>query len=193
MMSQSWKNLLFLILLASCNSQNRVDNSNKELANEIRQSHIKRITNEQIISTIDLWGKELVKKSQEALLKEISKTKEPVTVPCNDLSKLPIIAAYEQEYGVKIGLLTPADSANPELDSKEKELLAAYLYTAKQKLPQGDNIQKLNDTLYVYNAPVPEGTKISSSCFPDQPVPFSLWRIIFDKRKVIQKIDIKKI
>lgn len=192
-MIRSWKNLFFLTLLASCNSQNRVDNSNKELANEIKQSHIKRITNEQIISTIDLWGKELVKKTQGALIDEIGKAPKPVNMLCDNLNKLPIVAAYEREYGVTIGLLTPADSANPELDIKEKELLAAYLYNAERKLPQSDNIQKLNDTLFVYNAPVPDNTPITSSCFPDQPIPFALWRVLFDKRKVIQKIDIKKI
>lgn len=192
-MIQSWKNILFLLLLAGCTSENRVDNSNKALANEIKQSQIKRITNEQLISTIDVWGKELVKKAQEELAKEIVKTQKPVTVLCNNLNQIPVIAAYEHEYGVKIGLLTPADSANSELDQKEKELLAAYLYNAQRKLPQSDNIQKLNETLFVYNAPVAEASKITSSCYPDQIIPFALWRIIFDKRQVIQKIDIKKI
>lgn len=193
MIIQSWKNIFFLLLLAGCSSENRVDNSNKALANEIKQSQIKRITNEQLISTIDVWGKELVKKTQEALADEIVKSQKPMNILCNDLSRLPIVAAYEREYGVKIGLLTPADSANSELDSKEKELLAAYLYNAERKLPQSDNIQKLNDTLFVYNAPVADNTQITSNCFPNQPAPFAVWRIIFDKRNVIQKIDIKKI
>jgi hypothetical protein len=187
---RSCKNLLLLLLVTGCNSQNRVDNSNKELANEIKQSQIKRVTNEQVISAIDLWGKELVKKAQGALVKEINAAKQPTSPLCEDLSKLPIIAAYETEYGISMGFLTPADSSNLGLDSKEKELLAAYQYSAQKKLPLNDNIQKLNDTLYVYNAAMAE-TQIANSCFPEQD--FVLWRIIFDKRKVIQKIDIKKI
>ena len=102
---------------------------------------------------------------------------------------VPLIAAIEDQYAVKIQLLGLADTDNPTMTSKERELLSAYAYNAEKGLPQFDNVQKLNDTLLVYNAPVPKESPICQQCFPDQKLSFAIWRILFDKKAVIQKME----
>lgn len=187
------KYLLFLICLVGCNTQNRIDNSNQELAREIKNSQIKRITDKELMVIIDEWGKEITRKVQLSLASELTKKNGGGAAVCRDLNQLPIVASYAREYGVKIELLSSADSLNARLHSKEKEIMAAYLYNVVKKIPQTDNIQQINDTLFVYNAPVADSTSIASICFPGPQTPFALWRVVFTKKHVIQQIDTKKL
>lgn len=181
-----------LLSLASCNVENRVGNT-KELAQEMKTMQIKRVTNTQLISTVDEWGKQIAVVAQKSLEKELSTKPDEGAAICKDLRKVPIIDALDKEYSVKIQLLGPEDITNPALSQKERELLDAYLYNAENNLPQSDNIQKLNDTLLVYNAPVPVESTICKSCFENQKVPFAVWRVLFDKKQVIRKLDAKKL
>ncbi len=74
------------------------------------------------------------------------------------------------------------------LSSKEREVLDAYLYNAEQKLPQISNIQKINDTLYVYNAAVPTQNVICQTCFGDHKTPLAVWRLVFPKREIVRRM-----
>jgi hypothetical protein len=192
MIKYSILSALSLLFLTGCNVENRVGNT-KELAQEMKIMQIKRVTNTQLISTVDEWGKQIAVVARKSLEKELSaRPKEGVAI-CKDLRKVPIINALDKEYSVKIQLLGPEDITNPALSTKERELLDAYLYNAENNLPQSDNIQKLNDTLLVYNAPVPVASTICKTCFENQRVPFAVWRVLFDKKQVIRKLDAKKL
>ncbi|GAB2765633.1 hypothetical protein GCM10027275_03810 [Rhabdobacter roseus] len=191
-MKQSSGTFLLLVFLLGCNVENRVGNS-KELVQEMKDSQIKRITNAQLISLIDEWGKQIVKVSQKALGEAVSKQPGNASRLCQNLDQVPLIGALEQEYGVDISLLGLADVSNPALEAKERELLEAYAYNAGSTLPASDNIQKLNDTLYVYNASLPLDSPIATECFGEQKVPFAVWRVLFDKKEVVRKIDVKRL
>ncbi|MPR34928.1 hypothetical protein GBK04_16600 [Cytophagaceae bacterium SJW1-29] len=182
--------LLTTLLLAGCNTDNRIQQT-AALKQEMNAAEIKRVTNPQLIATVDEWGKELVAEARKALEKELGRNPQQATALCQDSQKVPLIAAMDRAYGVKIQLMGPADVKNQSLAPKERELLDAYLYNAENNLPQSDNVQKLNDTLLLYTAPVPLESLICKTCFKDQQVTFAVWRVLFDRKAVIRKMNAK--
>ncbi len=192
MIKKTYIPIFILLALLGCNTENRVGNT-KELAQEMKAMQIKRVTDAQLVATVDEWGKQMASVAQKALEKEMVQNPAQAGTLCQNPASLPLIAALDKEYGVTIQLMGPEDVQNPALSAKERELLDAYLYNAENNLPQSDNVQKLNDTLLVYNAPVPAGSQISAECFKNQKVSFAVWRILFDKKMVIRKLDAKKL
>ena len=180
-----------LVIISSCNTK-RLENT-KELSREIKASQIKRVTNTQLVYTVDEWGKKISKIAEKSLQKELTSKPENAGQICSDLSKISLIAALQKEYGVQIQLLGEKDSKNENLFPKERELLDAYLYSAKAKTSASDNVQQLNDTLIVYNIPVPAENPICKTCMGSQETPFALWRLLFDKKEIIRKLDAKQL
>jgi hypothetical protein len=182
--------LLFLMVCA-CNSR-RLENT-KELSREIKSTQIKRVTNTQLIYSADEWGKKISKIAERALETELKKHPERAGEVCKNLETIPVIAALQKEYGVRIELLGIADGHKSTLDPKEKELFDAYLYSAKNNTTASDNVQPLNDDQLVYNVPVTADSQICKACLPDQELPFALWRLLFDKKEIIRKLDAKQL
>ncbi|RRB04975.1 hypothetical protein [Larkinella rosea] len=180
---------LLLFFASSCNPE-RTQNT-KALAQEMNDHKIKRVTDAQLTTTVDEWGKSLVLIARKTLTSQLNKTAGDPAL-CT-LKALPAIQKAEAKYAVTIDLLSAKDTANPVLNTKERELLGAYVYNAENKLEQTDNIQKLNDTLLVYNSPVPTGDLICKTCADNAALPFVVWRIVFSKREVIRRIDPKKL
>ncbi|MEO6687011.1 MAG: hypothetical protein ABIN24_13655 [Dyadobacter sp.] len=180
--------LAFGLLLFGCNNT-RVENT-KELSNEIKASKIVRVTNTQLIYTVDEWGKKISKLAQKSLEEALAKNPEKAAELCKNPSEIPIIGALEKKYGVKISLLGSDDTTNVKLDKKETELLKAYLYSAKSNASSlSDNVQPINDTTVVYN--VPADLEICKTCFADKTPSFALWRLLFDKKEILRKVDVK--
>jgi len=177
------------MILTGCNNQ-RPENT-KELSKEISASKIVRVTNTQLIYTVDEWGKKISKLSQKSLEEALTKNPEKAADLCKNPAQVAIIGALEKEYGVKISLLGPDDTNNKDLDKKEKELLEAYLYSAKNNASLTDNVQPLNDTLVVYN--VPADLTICKACVGDKMPSFAIWRLLFDKKEILRKVDVKKL
>ena len=183
--------IILLLIVTACNTK-RLENT-KELSREIKASQIVRVTNTQLIYTADEWGKKISKIVEKSLQKELETNPEKAGEICKNLSKIPLINALQKEYGVQIQLLGEKDTKNPDLNPKEKELLDAYLYSAKTKTTAGDNVQQLNDTLLVYNVPVAAENPICKTCMENQATPFALWRLLFNKKEIIRKLDVKKL
>lgn len=181
--------LLLISTILACDSK-RLDNT-KALSQEIKATQIKRVTNTQLVYTVDEWGKKISTIAAKSLQKELTAHPEKAGELCRDLSKIPLITALEKEYGVQIELLGASDAANKSLNPKERELLDAYLYSAKNKAVASDNVQQLNDTLLVYNTPVPADDPICKTCSVGTEPPFALWRLLFDKKEIIRKLDAK--
>lgn len=180
--------LAFGLLLSGCNNT-RVENT-KELSNEIKASKIVRVTNTQLIYTVDEWGKKISKLAQKSLEEALTKNPEKAAELCKNPSEIPIIGALEKKYGVKISLLGSDDTTNTKLDKKETELLKAYLFSAKSNASSlSDNVQPINDTTVVYN--VPADLQICKTCFADKTPSFALWRLLFDKKEILRKVDVK--
>lgn len=180
------------IVIAGCDTGNRVENT-KALSNEINASKIKRVTNTQLIYSADAWGKKISKIAEKALANELEKHPEKAGDLCQNLAGVPVIAALEKEYGVQVELLDLTDLKNPNLAPKERELLDAYLYSSKSKSVASDNLQQLSDTLLVYNAPIPTESLICKSCLPKDETPFAVWRLLFNKKDIIRKLDAKQL
>jgi hypothetical protein len=179
--------LAFGLMSSGCNNT-RVENT-KELSNEIKASKIIRVTNTQLIYTVDEWGKKISKLAQKSLEEALLKNPEKAGELCKNPAEIPLIGAMEKKYGVKISLLGPDDIQNAGLDKKEKELLEAYLYSARNKAELSDNVQPVNDTTIVYN--VPANLQICKTCMGDKTPDFALWRLLFDKKEILRKVDVK--
>lgn len=180
--------LLVLLTTGGCNTDNRI-NQTKALKEEMAGVKIKRVTDAQLVAAVDEWGKEMAIIIQKGLEKELAQNPDDALKYCANLDHVPLIAAIEDQYEVKIQLLGILAPENAILAPKERELMSAYVYNAQKDLPQFDNVQKLNDTLLVYNAPIPKKSPICQQCFPDQKLPFAIWRILFDKKAVIRKME----
>ena len=182
---------VIFVVVSACNTK-RLENT-KELSREIKASQIIRVTNTQLIYTVDEWGKKISKIAEKSLQKELEANPDKAGVICKDLAQIPLINALEKEYGVQIQLLGENDLKNRNLNIKEKEILDAYLYSSKAKTTASDNVQLLNDTLLVYNVPVPAESPICKVCMEDQDMPFAVWRLLFNKKEIIRKVDVKKL
>ena len=180
-------NLFILsVTLVSCDPE-RVKYT-KELKREMADMKIKRITNADMVETVNTFGEKISLTVQKELTTRLTDTKDPVQrAKLCQLQSLPRTKAITESYGVSIQLLGAADVQNKTLNPKEREILDAYLYNAEQKKSQISNIQKVNDTLFIYNAAVPTENVICEACFGTQKTPLAVWRIAFPKREVVRR------
>ena len=191
-MKQSIHFISYIILITSilaCNLDNRVGNS-KALVEEMNNRKIKRVTGSQMATIIDDWGKRIVKKSQQIVDKALLNQPQKSVEYCA-LKNLTEIDSLRQKYGVTINLLTTKDLKNTNLSPKEAEVLEAYLYNAKNNLPPTSNIQKLGDSVLIYNAPAPITSNTCKVCATESNL--VLWRVKFIKQNVIKKVDEKSL
>ena len=179
---------LFLsLLLLACNPE-RVKYTS-ELKQEMADKKIKRITNADLVETVDVFGERITAVIQKELTAQLQKTTSPAErARLCQLQNLPRTQAIADRYAIDIQLLSGSDVPNKALSQKEREVLDAYLYNAEQKLPQISNIQKINDTLYVYNAAVPTEDVICQTCFGTQKTPLAVWRLAFSKREIVRRM-----
>jgi hypothetical protein len=181
----------FSIILVACNPE-RVKYT-RELKQEMADKKIKRITNVDLVETVDTFGERITVVIQKELATQLQKTTDPAErAKLCQLQNLPRTKAIADRYGVAIQLLSGADVSTKSLNPKEREVLDAYLYNAEKKLPQISNIQKINDTLYVYNAAVPTENVICQICFGNQKTPLAVWRLAFSKREIVRRMATMK-
>ncbi|MBC3785386.1 hypothetical protein [Spirosoma utsteinense] len=182
---------LLALLISACNPE-RVKYTS-ELKQEMADKKIKRITNVDLVETVDNFGERITTVIQKELATQLQKTTDPAarTKLCQ-LQNLPRTKAIADRYGIDIRLLSGTDVSDKSLGAKEREVLDAYLYNAEQKLPQISNIQKINETLYIYNAAVPTDNVICQTCFGGQKTPLAVWRLAFPKREIVRRMKATK-
>ena len=182
---------LLISFLSACNPE-RVKYT-RELKAEMADSKIKRITNADLVQTVDNLGAKVSATVQKELTAQLEKTTDPAArAKLCQLQNLPRTKAIADRYVLDIRLLGATDIENKSLDAKEREILDAYLYSAKQKLSPISNIQKINDTSFVYNTAVPVTSLICEACFGKQDVPFAVWHLGFRKREVVRRMQATK-
>ncbi|WP_245563663.1 hypothetical protein [Spirosoma luteum] len=183
--------LLLITFLFSCNPE-RVHYTT-ELKQEMADSKIKRITNADLIATVDNLGGKISAVIQKDLATQLQRTTDPAErAKLCQLVNLPRIKAIAKSYEVDIRLLGAADIQSKMLDAKEREILDAYRYSVGQKQVPISNIQKIDDTSYVYNAVVPLNSLICDACFGKDTLPFAVWHIGFQKREVVRRMQSSK-
>ncbi|WP_246202121.1 hypothetical protein [Spirosoma agri] len=182
---------LLISVLFAC-GPDRVQYTNA-LKQEMADSKIKRITDVDLVETIDGMGGKVSAVIGKELAAELQKTTNPAErVNLCQLKNLPRTKAIAERYALDIRLLGAADVQNKAFSEKERGILDAYLYNAKQKLAPISNIQKISDTLFVYNVALPADSPICEACFGKQEVPFAVWRLAFSKREVIRRMNSTK-
>jgi hypothetical protein len=67
-------------------------------------------------------------------------------------------------------------------NGKIGEILEAYKYSKEQKQVIGDNIQKVNDTLYLYSFPIQENALVYKNCHKD------LGLIMMSKKVLVKSV-----
>jgi hypothetical protein len=184
--------LCIISILFACNSQNQIENT-KELSREMKASQIKRVTNTQLVYTVDEWGTKISQIAQKTLAHELSAHPDQANELCKKVADIAVIKAIQKEYDVQIALLNENDLQSTALAAKEKELLEAYLYSAKNKSKADNNVQVLNDSIFVYNAPVDTEDIVAATCSVDPTTPFVIWRLLFNKKDIIRKLDVKQL
>ncbi|WP_420147914.1 hypothetical protein [Spirosoma sp.] len=182
---------LLISLLFACNPE-RVHYTN-ELKEEMADSKIKRIKDADLTETIDKLGERVSATIQKELAAQLEKTTDPdERSKLCQLQNLPRTKAIAEQYVLDIRLLGPSDIQNKSLNPKEREILDAYLYSAKQKQATIANIQKTSDTSFVYNVAIPADNPICEACFGKQETPFAVWHLGFKKREVIRRMSASK-
>jgi hypothetical protein len=187
------KAIIFCLVcvVSGCDLKDRVQNT-KALAEEMSNMKIKRVTNEQVVTIVDNWGQKIIKKAEKQLTFALSKQPNQSARLCQ-LQNLPPIDSLAKLYGATITLLTANDLQNSKLSAKEKEVLDAYLYNSENKLPQISNIQKLGDSVLIYNSPVPVNNLICETCALKKTTPLVVWSVRFLRREIIRKVDAKSL
>ncbi len=172
----------------ACNPD-RIQYTDK-LKQEMADKKVRRLTTADLTEAVDSWGGQIVAIAEKEAAAKLAKGDAPADV-C-DLQDLPKTQALAERYGMTISLLGAADVQNPKLAQKEREVLDAYLYNAEKNLPQISNIQRIGDTLFVYNAAVPAGNALTQTCFGSQKQAIAVWRLAFPKQEVIRHMKPKK-
>lgn len=182
--------LLFATVLATlaCNPD-RIQYTDK-LKQEMADKKVRRLTNADLNEAVDRWGEQIVAIAEKEAAEKLAKGEAAAGI-CN-LDDLPKTQALAQRYGMTISLLGAADVQNPKLAQKEREVLDAYVYNAEKKLPQSSNIQRIGDTLFVYNAAVPAENALRQTCFGKEKEQLAVWRLAFPKQEVIRHMNPKK-
>jgi hypothetical protein len=179
--------LFYIVSLLSC--ADRIKQTD-ELKQEMADKKIKRVTNAELNETVNAWGEQMVAVMQNELTAKL-KAGGSADSLCQ-LRQLPKTTALAKRYAVRVSLLGSQDVQNADLAPKEREVLDAYLYNAENKLPQQSNIQRIGDTLFVYNSAVSLENPICQACFGDQKQPLAVWRLAFPKRELIRRMTAKK-
>lgn len=179
---------LLLSSILACNPE-RLQHSDK-LKQQMADMKIKRVTDADLTEAVNSWGEQIVAIAQQEATAKLASATDPAGV-CS-LRDLPKTQALAKRYGMTISLLGAVDVQNPKLSKKERDVLDAYAYNAEKSLPQTSNIQRIADTLFVYNDAVPAANAICQQCF-GQKQPLAVWRLAFPKREVIRHFNAKKL
>lgn len=178
-----------VFVLLACNVDNRVENAG-QLAKEIKSNQVKRVTNAQISETVQKWGGQIVAASEKSLLKHLTDNPNKADSICSDIQNLPIIATIENEYHVKIDLLNQDKAKKSTATGKEKELIDAYVAASTQpNTNKSENIQQVNDSTFIYSVWLSTNDPVCKQCFGNDENPFALWKVNFNKKEVIRKIN----
>ena len=180
--------LLVITLVPFACNPDRIQYTDK-LKQEMADKKVKRLTNADLNEAVNSWGEQIVAIAEQEATANLAKGK--IASIC-DLQDLPKTQALARRYGMTISLLGAVDVQNPRLAQKEREVLDAYLYNAEKNLPQSSNIQRIGDTLFVYNAAVPAGNALRQTCFGKQKQSLAVWRLAFPKLEVIRHMKPKK-
>ncbi len=158
------KNLLILsLLLVACNPR-KLDTGG--MAQEMRDRQPKHVTPSQLATLADEWGRQLT----DSLNRKLP----------GGQADTAITGPLSRRYSAQIEALTLRQlAARP--DPKVREVAAAYLYAARNRLALEPNLQKLQDgATWLYTASRAPADSAQR-----------LWAITFSRKELILHVDVK--
>lgn len=169
-----------------CTNVDRLDTT--EVKEEVESHKIKRVSPAQIMEQVETLGSQIaatLTKDFEKQMKDVSLAR---TEEICQLKNMRVIDSLAKKYDLTIRLLGQPDiGSNNSLYPKEKEVLEAYADNAMRKLPMSNNIQPLDESLFVYTAPIGAEKGVGKLCFSDDSG-FAIWSIVIKKSEVIKSI-----
>ncbi|MBA4851713.1 hypothetical protein [Emticicia sp. BO119] len=173
-----------------CSNVQRMDTT--EVKEEMEGHKIRRISPARIMEQVEVLGSKItiiLTKDFEKQMKDASPNR---TEEICALKNMQVIDSLSKKYKLTIRLLGQPDiGSNNSLYLKEKEVLEAYADNAMQKLPLSNNIQSIDDSLFVYTAPIGVDKGVGKLCFSDDSG-FAIWSIVLKKAEVIKSIGSEK-
>lgn len=134
--------LIFFLGAIACGNVKRVDTG--EVKAKMDEYKIKKISE----ATLVEWGNE----EGEKLVSFFEKNP---NLECQDEYKIQNIKIRMIDYD------SPAKSAE---NTVVQQLIEAYQYSYQNKQEAGNNLQKINDSIYVFSFPISAKTMIFNSC-----------------------------
>ncbi len=157
------KNLIPVILVIILWGCNVKRIDTTEAVNQMKQTEVKRITSAQISTFANKWGSEISEKLSAPTLTSST------------------IDSLSKQYKVSIDTINLEKELPKNLLPKEEALYNAYKYNVVHNLPIESNLQNLeNGEKILYTSPL---------AFKKN----SLWRIVFTKKEIIKKVNIKEL
>ncbi len=175
--------LICVLLIYGCNANERVENTGA-LSSEIKSMKIKRITDAELTAALHTAGQKIAEEATRSVEKDPA-----LDESCYSPDSLSAIRSIKLRTSAEIGLLFAKDTSDSQLFAKETDLLKAYAYQAGTGTALEENLQKINDTLTIYYAPVDPGSILFKKCGEAAGSPFVLWRVVLNRKKVIQSLD----
>lgn len=174
----------------NCSNVERLDTT--EVKEEMEGYKIKRISPAQIMEQVEILGSGIAGTLTKDFEKQMKEASQARTEEICQLKNMQVIDSVSKKYNLKVRLLGQPDiGSNNSLYPKEKEVLEAYADNAMRKLPLSNNIQNIDDSLFVYTAPIGIDKGVGKLCFSDDSG-FAIWSIILKKSEVIKSIGSKK-
>lgn len=173
-----------------CTNVERLDTT--EVKEEMDGYKIKRLSPARIMEQVEILGSRIALTLTKDFEKQMKNVSQERSEEICALKNMQVIDSLSKKYDLKIRLLGQPDiGSNNSLYPKEKEVLEAYADNAMRKLPMSNNIQSLDESTFVYTAPIGADKGVGKLCFSDDSG-FAIWSIILKKSAVIQSIKSTK-
>ncbi|SFF26162.1 hypothetical protein [Thermoflexibacter ruber] len=157
---------VFIMLLFIACGQIDTQRQSDTLKKEMKAKKLKRLTEGQIQTAALEEGKSIVLRL-EGILLSIADTN---NFDCEEFKNI----QFQNEVLMSFKLFC---QQSPEMNEKERQIWEAYQNNLSQKLPIGDNLQKLGQTEFLYSAPLYIKNQYRG-----------LWSIVLSKKEIVRKM-----
>ncbi len=161
-------NLLLLplvFLMLSCGQADRQRNRD-DFKKEMKAKKLKRLTDGQIQVAAFEEAKNITTRLEGILISQIDSN----SFDCEDFKNI----QFQNETLVSFKLYCQKAQ---EMNEKERQIWDAYQTNINQKLPIGDNLQKLGETEFLYSAPLYIKNTYRG-----------LWSVVLSKKEIIRNM-----
>ncbi|TAH19344.1 MAG: hypothetical protein EAZ08_09245 [Cytophagales bacterium] len=163
------KKIIFVLfsslLILSCG---QIDNQRKseEFKKEMKSKKLKHLTVGQIQTAAYEEAKSIMARIEGVLLSQIDSN----NFDCNEAQNV----QFQNETLIRFRLYCQKSA---DMSDKERQIWDAYQSNIQQKLPIGDNLQKLGDTEFLYSCPLYVKNQYKG-----------IWSVVLSKREIIRKM-----